>query len=135
MRAIVQDGAVPGILAYRGSEVVGWCAVAPRSAYPALGRSRLLAPVDEQPCWSISCFFVEKHSRKLGVSRALIAGAIRFAKKAGAEVLEAYPNEPKSEREIPAAFAWTGISTPFVRAGFREVQRRSESRPILRLQL
>ncbi|MBW2193698.1 MAG: GNAT family N-acetyltransferase, partial [Deltaproteobacteria bacterium] len=67
MKAIVDAGEVPGILAYDKSRAVGWCAVAPRSSYPALSRSRILKPVDDNPCWSVACLFIDKSYRKKGV--------------------------------------------------------------------
>ena len=60
MRALVQGGAVTGLLAYAGGQAVGWVSVAPRGDYSALARSRVLAPVDEQPVWSIVCFFIRR---------------------------------------------------------------------------
>ena len=35
-----------------------------RSRYPALLRSRILQPVDDQQCWSIACLFIKKPFRK-----------------------------------------------------------------------
>ena len=35
---------------------------------------------------------------------------------------------------MPDVFAWTGVAAPFFRLGFREVARRSEGRPVLRLE-
>ena len=35
MKTIVAAGEVPGILVYHNSEAIGWCALAPRSRYPA----------------------------------------------------------------------------------------------------
>jgi hypothetical protein len=61
---LVRKSPAPAILAYADGKPVGWCAVAPREAYPALGRSRILKPVDSQPVWSISCLFVEKSHRR-----------------------------------------------------------------------
>jgi hypothetical protein len=52
--ALVASGKAPGLLAYADSVPVGWCALAPREAYPALGRSRILKPVDDQPVWSVT---------------------------------------------------------------------------------
>src|SRR5262245_42977412 len=75
MLKLVQDGEPPGILAYINGEAVGWCAVAPREDYSALKRSRILSPVDEQPVWSISCFFVHKDHRKKGLSVRLLQAA------------------------------------------------------------
>jgi hypothetical protein len=56
-KKIVASGEVPGIIAYVGDEPVGWCALAPRERYPLLENSRVLARVDAEPVWSITCFF------------------------------------------------------------------------------
>ena len=64
MKTIVAAGEVPGILVYHNSEAIGWCALAPRSRYPALLRSRILQPVDDQQCWSIACLFIKKPFKK-----------------------------------------------------------------------
>ena len=54
MRALVKKGPPPGLLAYAGREAVGWCAIAPRESYPRLARSKVLAPVDDSPVWSVT---------------------------------------------------------------------------------
>ena len=135
MKAIVDSGEVPGILAYHNAKAIGWCAIAPRSRFPALARSRILQPIDDSPCWSVACLFVDRSYRKKSVSTKLLRAATEHAKSQGAELVEGYPVEPKSEKDIPPAFAWTGIPKAFVRAGFREVARRSPTRPIMRLKL
>lgn len=71
MRALVDSGQVPGLLAYLDGRPVGWCSVAPREAYPVLDRSRILKPVDDTPLWSVVCFFVARGHRRRGVSGAL----------------------------------------------------------------
>jgi GNAT superfamily N-acetyltransferase len=134
MRALVAGGAEPGVLAFAGDVPVGWCAVAPREDYPGLGRSRVLKAVDDTPVWSVSCLFVAKEYRKRGVSVALLKAAVDFVAERGGTVVEGYPVEPKSA-EMPAAFAWTGLASAFLRAGFREHRRGSETRPIMRFAL
>jgi GNAT superfamily N-acetyltransferase len=135
MKAFVDAKEVPGILAYHDSEPIGWCAIAPRNSYSYLSRSRILKPVDNRPCWSVSCLFIDKSYRKKGVSTQLLRAATEHAKSQGAELVEGYPVEPKSEKDIPAAFAWTGIPSAFIRAGFKEILRRSPARPIMRIEL
>lgn len=135
MKAIVDSGEVPGILAYHNTEAVGWCAVAPRSRFSALSRSRILKEIDARACWSVACLFIEKSYRKKGGSTELLRAAGEYAKSRGAQLLEGYPVEPKSDKRIPSAFAWTGIPRAFVRAGFKEVMRRSPTRPIMRKEL
>jgi GNAT superfamily N-acetyltransferase len=131
MKALVDAGAEPGIIAFDGDEPVGWCAVAPRADYPALARSRVMRPVDDRPVWSVACLFVHRAHRKRGVATALLSAAVDFARDRGANILEGYPVEPK-DGHIPPAFAWTGIPQAFSRAGFEEVARRSPRRPLMR---
>ena len=130
-KAIVESGHAPGLLAYHGREAVGWIAVEPRSQYPRLARSRVLAPVDEQPVWSISCFFTRRDVRGKGVTAALLKACVEHVRKHGGKIVEGYPTEPKGGK-LPAAFAYTGLASAFRDAGFTEVARRSETRPIFR---
>jgi GNAT superfamily N-acetyltransferase len=132
MKAIVESGEVPGILAYLGEVPVGWCAVAPREIFPALKRSRILKKIDDTPVWSIVCFFIDKHHRNRGISTQLIQAAVEYVRRQGGETLEGYPIEPKKGK-MPAPFVWTGLASAFKKAGFLEVARRSETRPIMRL--
>jgi GNAT superfamily N-acetyltransferase len=131
LKKIVMAGDPPGILAYDGATPVGWCALAPRTDYPALERSRVLKPVDGEPVWSVSCFFIAMGYRRQGLSVALLEAVIKFAKKRGAKILEGYPSAPYAEN-VPAPFIWTGTEAAFRRAGFREAARRSKTRPIMR---
>jgi GNAT superfamily N-acetyltransferase len=131
MHELVDSGAIPGFLGYVDDEPVAWCAIAPREKYPALQRSRILQPIDDTPVWSISCLFVRKDCRKNGVSVAMLKGAIDFVQKRGGKVVEGYPVEPKKD-DMPAAFVWTGLASAFLKAGFKECARRSETRPIMR---
>lgn len=131
LKKLVTSGNAPGVLAYSGGEAVGWCAVAPRESYPVLGRSRVLAPVDDASVWSISCLFVAKPHRNKGLSARLVRAAAEFARERGARVVEGYPVETPKGR-LPDPFVWTGIPSAFEKAGFTEVLRRSPTRPIMR---
>lgn len=132
LKTIVENDEEPGILAYADGKPVGWCALAPREAYPALERSRLLTPIDDQPVWSISCFFIGKEYRRRGLTVALLRAAIDFVRERGGKIVEGYPVEPKTD-PMPAVFAWTGMASAFRKAGFKEVARRSPTRPIMRV--
>jgi len=121
----------PGLLAYAGSEPVGWVATAPREEYVRLERSRVLAPVAGERVWSAPCFFVARSHRSAGLTAALLEAAAAFAAKQGARAIEGYPNANRAERQ-PAAFVWSGFESTFKRAGFREIARRSPARGIFR---
>jgi GNAT superfamily N-acetyltransferase len=119
-----------GVLAYDGSRPVGWCAVAPREHFPRLANSKVLAPVDRKPVWSITCLFVDKGYRRQGVSAELIKATAAYARKQGATIVEGYPND--ISESLPDAFVWTGLLPAYRKAGFTEVARRSKQRPIVR---
>ena len=131
LKKVVASGEAPGVLAYAGDEPVGWCAIAPRESYPALARSRVLAPIDNAPVWSVTCLFVEKAHRNQGVSSQLLKAAVKFARSRGARIVEGYPVEVRKGR-LPDPFVWTGLPSSFLKAGFAETLRRSASRPIMR---
>jgi len=134
LQARVRNGAHPGLLAYVDGQPVGWCAVEPRENLPGLARSRILAPVDDRPAWSVSCFFVARDWRRRGLTVLLLRAAAQYATRSGAAVLEGYPKDPASD-ELADAFAWNGLAAAFRAAGFREVARRAPTRPIMRLEL
>ena len=131
LHKIVDTGPPPGLLAYQGDEPVGWCAVAPREEYTRLTTSRILGPVDDEPVWSVVCFFVSKPHRRQGVAETLLRAAVRFAGEQGARIVEGYPIAPAKDR-VPEVFAYTGFVSTFEKAGFSQVLRRSPTRPIMR---
>ncbi len=134
MKALVDSAVVPGILAYSSDEPVGWCSVAPREEFPTLARSRVLKPVDDQSVWSVVCFFIARSQRRMGLTVQLLRASIEYARANGAHILEGYPVEPK-DGKAPDVFMYTGLFSAFKQAGFTEVMRRSETRPIMRLNL
>jgi len=130
-REVVKNGPPPGLLAFDGDRAVGWCQLTPRDALPWLDRTWRLKRVDDLPVWSLSCFYVRIGYRRKGVTSALIAAAIKAAKRAHAPALEAYPLDASKS---PSATS-TGYATTFARAGFKTVASPTAPRPIMRLDL
>ncbi|MCH7574132.1 MAG: GNAT family N-acetyltransferase [Candidatus Marinimicrobia bacterium] len=131
MQAAVREGQTPGLLAYHEEEPVGWVAVEPRKAYPRLARSKILRPLDDEPVWSVVCQFVTKGYRRQGVSIQLLLAAADYVRKQGGRMVEGYAVEPKKS-PMPPVFAFYGLAAAFRAAGYKEVVRRSETRPIMR---
>jgi GNAT superfamily N-acetyltransferase len=121
---VVEQGPPPGLLAYEGETPVGWCAVAPRSAYPRLNTARDTKPLDDDldRVWVVPCFFVPEQWRGRGVSRILLAAAVDFAYRHGAEVVEGVPIDPDVVDRSPGA-SYTGTLPLFLASGFEEVAR------------
>ena len=134
MKALVYSGPPPGFLALSEDQPIGWCSLGPRAHYPSFQKSRVLKAVDDQPVWSVVCFFVKKEFRHLGLTVALLHAVIDYAREQGATLLEGYPIHPKKDT-TPSVFAYPGLLSAYLQAGFHEVLRRSETRPIVRLKL
>jgi GNAT superfamily N-acetyltransferase len=129
-------GRSPGLVAYVDGEAVGWVSLGPREDYERLAHSKVLAPVDDRPTWSIVCFVVGRRHRGQGVATALLAAAVDYAREHGATLVEAYPVDTSAGR-VPAATAFKGTLGMFERAGFevaarRQANRSSPTRPIVR---
>jgi hypothetical protein len=131
MQAIVESGEVPGIIAYTDDEPVGWCSVAPRERYASLNRSPVLKRLDDEPVWSIVCFYVAKSHRGKSLIHDLIRGAVEHVQRGGGKIVEAYPTQPRGGR-LPPVSSYMGLPSVFERAGFVECARPSKSRVIMR---
>ncbi|MCI0546564.1 MAG: GNAT family N-acetyltransferase [Candidatus Rokubacteria bacterium] len=129
-RRIVQRGPPPGLLAFDGERAVGWCQLTPRDDLPWLDRARAFERVDPLPVWSLSCFYIRRGYRRQGVMSALIAAAVKAAKRAKVPALEAYPVDPARTGSTSNIF--TGTAAAFKRAGFKTVARHTPSRPVMR---
>jgi GNAT superfamily N-acetyltransferase len=113
-----------------GNEAVGWCQLTRRCDLPHLDQVRKLTTVDDQPVWSISCFYIRKGYRKRAITAVLIEAAIRAAKRNSAPALEAYPLDAR----LTPSSSWTGYASTFLRAGFKVAFRNFPPQPVVRLQ-
>ena len=116
-----------GVLAYRAGEPVGWCSIAPRETYARLEHSTMLKRLDDQPIWSVVCFFVSRSLRGQGLALKLLQAAVKYAAGQGAKIIEGYPVAPGQ------SYQFMGSPTIFKAAGFHEVTRAANNRPIMRL--
>jgi L-amino acid N-acyltransferase YncA len=125
--ALVQHETPVGVLAYLNGEPVGWVSVAPRETYAALERFKALPRLDDSPVWSVVCFFIDRKERGQGLTLGLLRAAVDYATAQGAEVVEGYPVEPGAR-----LYTYMGSVATFQEAGFHEVARPREGRPIMR---
>lgn len=112
----LMDQAPPGVLAYDGDDVVGWAAVAPRSA-TTFARNRKIPHVDELDVWSVWCIRVRPGHRREGISHHLLRGAVDFARTNGAPAIEGYPVDNRGAK-VDMTMAYVGTRGLFEQAGF-----------------
>ena len=99
-----------------------------------MNASRVAAPLDAvEGVWGVNCFYVRSGFRRQGLMRVLLEGALCFATGQGAAFVEACPVE--TERDLIWGEGYVGIARVFREAGFKEVARRSPTRPLMRLRI
>ncbi len=127
---------VPGLLAYEDGRPIGWCSAGPREQFAALENSRSLKRIDDQPVWSIVCFYVAKKARRRGVMAALLRGVLAYAAQQGAHIVEGYPLDMESPQlagqNLKGYAGFMGIASVYREAGFVEAGRASETQLIMR---
>ena len=131
MRSLVEQGLVPGMLAYKRERAIGWCSIAPREQFGSLERSPVLRRLDDEPVWSLVCLFVEDEFRREGVAEALVAAALEYAIDQGAEIVEAYPTTSGSA-DLPPVTSYMGFAPLFERLGFEVCAQPSQSKLVMR---
>jgi GNAT superfamily N-acetyltransferase len=136
-RELLRDQVIEGhgLVAHLDGEPVGWCSVAPRSDYTYLrqptwkGRNE---DKDDASVWAVTCFVTRAGFRHQGVSRALAAATIDFARDHGARAVEAYPMKPAPGKEVTWGEMHVGALSAFLAAGFQVVHVPSLRRAIVR---
>lgn len=127
-----------GLVAFLDDEPVGWCNVEPRNAFPKLRTTRIPWPgrdedKDDASVWVVTCFVVRAGYRRRGVTYALAAASVDFARDRGARALEGYPMIVEPGQEITWGELFVGKRSVFAAAGFREVSRPTKRRVVMRI--
>jgi GNAT superfamily N-acetyltransferase len=92
----IADRKIHGVIGYINNIPGAWCSIGLRDDFRELGISELLAPVDDQPVWAITCLFIARAFRRKGISDLLLAAAVEYAKEKGAKIVEGYPLSPNT---------------------------------------
>lgn len=133
-----------GLVAYlsepAGRIPVGWVAVEPRTAYPRLlgkptvWKGRSGEDKGDAGVWSVTCFVVRKGYRGRGITYALAAATIPYAKAHGARALEGYAMRTQAGKQITWGELYVGAYQVFADAGFTEVSSPSVRRAVMRVE-
>ncbi|BCG80238.1 N-acetyltransferase [Mesorhizobium sp. 113-3-3] len=90
IKARIEAGPPPGLLALEDGKAVGWMQIGPRADVPEWNnKGRGSAPIDpadasDPAVWAISCFFIRAKARGRGITHRLVEGGIDFARSNGA---------------------------------------------------
>ena len=122
----VHDGTPVGLLGYEGDEPVAWCSIAPCATYRRLVGN----DTPDEGIWSIACFFITRRLRGQGITKQLLAAALKLARKHGAKIVEAYPVAADSP-----SYRYMGFVPMFAEAGFHEIAVEGSRRHVMQRKL
>jgi GNAT superfamily N-acetyltransferase len=100
---------------------------------PHWARTRPGEDKQDEGVWSVTCFVVRKGYRGRGVSYALAAATVSYARGRGARALEGYAMRTVPGREITWGELHVGAVQVFADAGFAEVSHPSVRRAAMRV--
>jgi GNAT superfamily N-acetyltransferase len=130
-QALLQRGHAQGILVYRDGMPVGWCQFGRREDLPRIERGRkykaIVDSLGEPARWRVTCFFVDRPSRRSGIARLALHAAMDAIRRHGGGIVEAYP-----ATHGRAVATWFGTVGMFEREGFRVVRPFGQSNVLVR---
>jgi predicted GNAT family acetyltransferase len=139
IKARIEAGPPPGLLALEDGVAVGWMQIGPRADVPEWNNAgRGSAPLDpaeaaDPAVWAISCFFIRTAARGKGLTHRFVESGIAHARAGGARFLEACPMD--QSRDSRSIGLFVGSSRVFEKAGFIRMVERKAGRPLMRLVL
>jgi GNAT superfamily N-acetyltransferase len=129
-RSLVGKGRSHGVLVYCNGQPVGWCQFGPKEELPRIDRRRGYHPVEEGS-WRITCIFVARDHRRLGIAREAVRAAVEEMRVGGVRSVEAYPVHGYRS----ASLLWSGTPALFETFGFSRAASLGKSSSIYRLSL
>lgn len=127
---LVRAGRSHAALVFDEGEVAGWCQFGPPSELPArMGSFARLGVA--APDWRITCFFVDRDHRRMGVADAALAAALRMIAANGGGTVDGYPVTTRDKR-YSSSFLWSGTESMFTKAGFRRLASLGTSKLVMR---
>lgn len=135
--AVAADDPPTGLVAYRDGTPVGWCALGPRSRYPAAIGPRAVVfknrdPAEDDTVWLVSCFFVRVGFRKAGTTLELLTAAVDLARRHGAPAIEGWPLAGAGPHGTDRYY---GTEPLFEACGFTCIARPTPKRAVMRRDL
>jgi GNAT superfamily N-acetyltransferase len=116
MKQLTDKNKVGGLLAYSGTDCVGWLSIDPMTEMVGHDCQSSAKPNE----WSIHCIFVKDGFRGLGISSVLIRAAIKFAKSKGAMLISAFPIPSENRSRFPVNEAeFSGRFSTYSKMGFK----------------
>jgi hypothetical protein len=117
--ARVHESRAHAALVFEGTQCVGWCQFGPTDELPRIKHKKAyLTGLRQLPDWRITCFFVGRKHRHLGVADVALAGALDGIASLGGGLVESYPEDTVG-RKVSGSFLQNATVAMFERHGFK----------------
>ena len=136
IKARIDAGPPPGLLAVRDGVADGWMQIGPRHDVPEwnnAGRASAQTEPADATDAAVSCFFIRTKARGQGLTHRMVAAGIEHARANGAARIEACPID--LSRDSRSLGLFVGSTRVFEKAGFAPAVIRKTGRPLMRLEL
>ena len=133
-RQLVAAGKTHSALVFEGEACVGWCQFGSPAELPEIKNKKNYnaTQTGEPPPWRITCFFVDRHHRRMGVAATALRGALEQIGQLGGGVVEAYPEDLHGNKVSPT-FLHAGTLAMFEHAGFTPDRQIGKNKWVVRL--
>jgi len=123
---LVSEGRAHAALVFDGDAAVAWCEYGTPEELPNIyHRKEYEAGRGNLPDYRLTCLFVDKSYRRMGVAGIALRGALDLIARAGGGVVEAYPQDTAG-REVSPSFLYNGTRSLFEQAGFGYDRRKGK---------
>lgn len=118
MQRLVPENTAHAALVFDGDTAVGWCEYGTPAELPGIfHRKEVESAGSPLPDCRLTCFFVDRASRRKRVAVAALDGVLDLIAVAGGGVVETYPRE-LGDKKYSASFLCNVIRGMFEEAGF-----------------
>jgi ribosomal protein S18 acetylase RimI-like enzyme len=131
-KRLVLEGRSHAALVYDHDSAIAWCQFGTPEELPAIYHKKEVESVDYiMPDWRITCLFVDKKYRKLGVAKHALLGALEIIKKRGGGCVESYPQDTNG-KTTSSSFLYNGTVSLFSACGFKLIQSKGKNHTVMR---
>lgn len=132
-KRLVESGEAHAALVMIGEEAVAWAEYGTPKELPNLHhRKQYLAEADLLPDYRVTCIFVDKRHRRMGLAKVALAGALDLIAAQGGGTVEGYPHEVGDKR-MSNSFVYNGTRRMYEEAGFEFVRAKGLKNTVMRL--
>ncbi|WP_374009567.1 GNAT family N-acetyltransferase [Leifsonia sp. LS-T14] len=133
-KRLVDEGVAHAALVFEGDRAIAWCEYGSPQELPRIYHRKQYDAGETSPApWRITCFFVDRDNRRVGVAREALDGALALIAEAGGGEVVSFPNELAPGKRTSSSFLHNGTRAMFEKAGFVFERHIGTSKTVMRI--